>query len=82
MLDVPYREFARDPEVYVEINKGTLPLRPVEAVAVERGLSDDVWDLLLMCWEKQPDSRPTTGDVLYALENLVLQNCAITFGTS
>ena len=45
------------------ILEGNLPSRP-GALATERGLSDELWQLLLKCWSDQPELRPSASGVV------------------
>ncbi|EJD04732.1 kinase-like protein [Fomitiporia mediterranea MF3/22] len=67
-LDMPYPELKNSAQVIVEVHKGVLPSRPTGEDAVRRGLNDNLWALLLKCWEKNPSGRPSANDVLKELE--------------
>jgi hypothetical protein len=49
---------------------GKRPRRPLHDMCRIRGLSDDLWDLIEICWADRPSDRPTAGQImdrLYAL---------------
>ena len=48
-----------------------LPIRPLEATALWRGLSDKIWNLLLRCWARDPKERPHVTGVLTELRRLL-----------
>ncbi|EJD04727.1 kinase-like protein [Fomitiporia mediterranea MF3/22] len=68
MLDVPYPELKSSAQVIVEVHKGGLPLRPTGEEVLRRGLSDDLWTLMMSCWEKSPGDRPSASAVLRELK--------------
>ncbi|KAF9648576.1 kinase-like protein [Thelephora ganbajun] len=45
-----------------KIVDGERPPRPQEAQGL--GLTDSVWDMILRCWRKDPDHRPTMTEVV------------------
>ncbi|KAI0050015.1 ras GEF, partial [Auriscalpium vulgare] len=57
----PYAKFARDMAVAVRIASGDLPERPDPAIA--HGLSDAMWELMLRCWQRMPEARPTMPEI-------------------
>ncbi|KDN40401.1 hypothetical protein RSAG8_08164, partial [Rhizoctonia solani AG-8 WAC10335] len=66
--DVPYSDYRADYSVIMTVAQGTLPTRPI------RQLPDDqqgnlVWRLLLKCWSRNLDERPSAGQVVEALES-------------
>lgn len=54
----PFNDINGDMTVIIALSKWQLPPRP-GSLASSRGLTDDLWALLLKCWNKDPKSRPT-----------------------
>lgn len=48
---------------------GERPERPTGSL--ELGLTDDVWDMIRACWEKQPQRRPLISEVVKILVKAV-----------
>lgn len=48
--------------------KGTRPRRHVGPTFVERGLTDDVWNLIECCWQQNWKQRPEIAEVLKRLK--------------
>ena len=49
------------------IDKGLPPDRPSDERVRERGLDDEMWALLLLCWSLEPEKRPSIGELLERL---------------
>ncbi|KAG6918046.1 hypothetical protein DXG01_016702 [Tephrocybe rancida] len=56
--------------VLQKIMKGHIPPRPLHEVALERGLTDTVWQLMEECWSYNPDRRPTAAQILQRLPHV------------
>ncbi|EIN03835.1 TKL/TKL-ccin protein kinase [Punctularia strigosozonata HHB-11173 SS5] len=63
----PYSTIKRDTEVIIKKHHGMKPVRPTDDKTVSRGLDDNLWELLLWCWESPPAKRPTISQVLERL---------------
>ena len=50
--------------------KGGLPDRPQGMQG--RWFTDDVWEMLVRCWQRQPSDRPGLDAVLLCLQNAAL----------
>jgi len=50
--------------VPVVVNQGRRPLRPSHDICLRRGLDNDMWNLMEACWQMEPSSRPTAGEVV------------------
>lgn len=50
--------------------RGEDPPRPTDVECGGITLSDDMWDLIIKCWDKNPAHRPGMADVLLALGHL------------
>ncbi|KAL4076003.1 kinase-like domain-containing protein [Scleroderma yunnanense] len=53
-------------QVVLKVADGAMPPRPLDDLAVDRGLDDRLWELLLRCWD-EPEKRPTMAEVLTLL---------------
>ncbi|KAJ7937244.1 kinase-like domain-containing protein [Mycena leptocephala] len=60
----PYNNIKHTTEVVIRSAKGEQPPRPTDHKALKRGLNDDVWMLLGLCWVTEPTQRPTIQQVL------------------
>ena len=65
----PYSEIAQDITVVICLTKGQLPSRP-SLPAISRGLMDGLWTLMLNCWNKKPESRPSTTSIKIDIKRL------------
>ncbi|KAF8974773.1 kinase-like domain-containing protein [Flammula alnicola] len=55
----PYRNIKHHFEAGHKASQGIHPDRPTEIGIVKRGLSDDLWRLLVSAWSLEPSRRPT-----------------------
>jgi hypothetical protein len=60
----PYNNIKHTTEVVIRSAKGEKPLRPTEDKVIQRGLDDDMWALLCLCWAIEPSQRPSIQQVL------------------
>lgn len=65
----PFAYLPRDLMVIRELDQGRLPERPGPEVT-QRGLDNDLWNLLRKCWNKKPDSRPSMTTVRMKLADI------------
>ena len=85
--DVPYPNCRADYSVIMTVAQGMLPTRPMDV------LKDDqrgnlVWQLLLKCWSRNVEDRPSAGLVvetvscsaLCGISHLLIAFCS-TFGS-
>ncbi|KAK1229311.1 hypothetical protein PQX77_007629 [Marasmius sp. AFHP31] len=56
----PFAELRNDMAVMLAVHQGGCPSRPQEVLE----LSDAMWALMIGCWNKTPESRPTASQVL------------------
>lgn len=54
----PYSDIAQDVTVAIALSKIQLPPRPGHP-AISRGLTGDLWSLMMKCWNKNPEFRPS-----------------------
>ena len=59
----PYAHRKKDTDVVQELIKYRLPPRPQGEEVLSRGLTDDLWLLMLSCWHLNPERRPTMGHI-------------------
>ncbi|KAL5641749.1 hypothetical protein ACGC1H_002011 [Rhizoctonia solani] len=64
--EVPYPDCRQDFTVFVKVQNGTLPARPLDRLKNDEQ-GDVVWQLLLHCWSRDPSERPSSGRVFNAL---------------
>ncbi|EUC56394.1 tyrosine kinase family catalytic domain protein [Rhizoctonia solani AG-3 Rhs1AP] len=63
---VPYPECQKDFHVMKKVDRGTLPARPTEHLGADQQ-GDAVWELMLSCWSRTLDERPSAGRVVEIL---------------
>ncbi|KAF8633760.1 hypothetical protein AX15_001266 [Amanita polypyramis BW_CC] len=63
----PYAEIGRASRVVRIVRNGGEPNRPSDVRAEERGLDDNMWDLLCTCWSFDPKDRPSIDELLAKL---------------
>ncbi|KIM92438.1 hypothetical protein PILCRDRAFT_762509 [Piloderma croceum F 1598] len=62
----PFKDI-RDGAVILKVIQGERPQRPTPEMS--RPMSDELWDLVNLCWKHNPDGRPKMNDVKYALKD-------------
>jgi hypothetical protein len=67
----PFKNRERDIQVALDLQFGKLPERPKEP-AVSRGLSDSLWIVMLQCWNKNPEMRPSMTRIKEMFKSLLL----------
>ncbi|KDQ49539.1 hypothetical protein JAAARDRAFT_42767 [Jaapia argillacea MUCL 33604] len=65
----PFCEFRIDVKVVLAIVSGAKPSRPCNT---KQGFSDQLWDLMELCWTFDPRGRPLIKDVLELLTTISL----------
>ncbi|TDL23524.1 kinase-like protein [Rickenella mellea] len=66
----PFEDLVQDGSVIIAVLKGDRPARPGE-VATQRGLDNQVWQLIENCWMHEPLDRPDMAAVLSQLSELI-----------
>jgi len=66
-LDIPFSDLKGYPQVILTLHGGGRPTRPGDA-ASKRGLTDDIWMLMMYCWAQAPFDRPSAMQALPFLE--------------
>jgi hypothetical protein len=59
--DMPYSNIKSNTHVFVKVVDGVQPSQPEELKNTERG--NQIWNLLLSCWSREPASRPSAQQV-------------------
>ncbi|KAJ3573614.1 hypothetical protein NP233_g2321 [Leucocoprinus birnbaumii] len=70
---IPFSEFDRDAQVVAALqsDKHFLPRRPpIPGRDSCEAICDPCWDLIMLCWERNPDNRPTCDELLQACAHL------------
>ena len=62
----PYSDKKNDRDLIKVLSTQPLekPERPTSSEVIERGLDEKLWSLLLLCWDQDPEKRPSIKDVL------------------
>ncbi|KAJ6516091.1 kinase-like domain-containing protein [Mycena sanguinolenta] len=60
----PYNNIKHTTEVVIRSAKGEHPPKPTDPKVMRRGLDDNMWKLLSLCWVTEPNKRPTIQQVL------------------
>ena len=64
----PYSYIKHTAEVIIKASKGTRPRRPTEPRIIARGLDDNLWNLMTLCWDINWSTRPTIDQALARLQ--------------
>ncbi|KAH7338145.1 kinase-like domain-containing protein [Rhizoctonia solani] len=65
--EVPYYPQCRkDFQVMSKLQQGVLPTRPTEQLK-DDAYGNRIWELLVKCWNREPDNRPTAMEVFESL---------------
>lgn len=59
----PYYYRPRDANVIADLVSRRLPDRPTEEAVIERGMSNQLWNLMLHCWNWEPLERPPIATI-------------------
>lgn len=65
----PYAHRRRDAEVIADLLSMRLPPLPIEQVVQTRGLSDDLWKMMLSCWNFDPRKRPDMKSIRTTMQS-------------
>ena len=60
---VPFHKIARDITVMKKVIEGSRPPRPADTSL----LSDETWKVIEMCWNQEPQDRPSAESVIEQL---------------
>ncbi|KAF7974062.1 hypothetical protein HWV62_13469 [Athelia sp. TMB] len=56
--------------VIIAVSQGKRPERPMQSIARDRGLTDQIWEIIVTCWNQNPDKRLTAAEVVQRLRTL------------
>jgi hypothetical protein len=69
--EVPYHERKRNGEVIATLTEKKHPARPPKENELNsRWITDEVWKLLVKCWNPEPRKRPPMRDVGEAMKEI------------
>jgi serine/threonine protein kinase len=68
--NVPFYRIRNLWTVRDKVKKGQRPIRPSDELSKVRGLTDEVWDLVEICWSSDPTQRLTAADIVVRLRAL------------
>ena len=60
---IPFHRIVRDSTVMKKVLEGSRPLRPADTSL----LSDEIWKVIEMCWNQEPQDRPSAKSVIKQL---------------
>ncbi|CAE6414014.1 unnamed protein product [Rhizoctonia solani] len=63
---IPYPECTWDFNVMMKVSQGILPTRPASHIQDDQ-YGNQLWDLLVSCWGRNPDARPSAGQTANSL---------------
>ncbi|KLO11007.1 kinase-like protein [Schizopora paradoxa] len=66
----PFQDVRKSRKISNLVMNGGRPQRPKEQAAIDRGLDDDLWDLLSRCWAQEPSDRPDIFEVNKELDEM------------
>ncbi|KAJ1302484.1 hypothetical protein OPQ81_002802 [Rhizoctonia solani] len=66
---VPYAHCRWDFNVMMMVEKGIYPTRPMDQLNDQRG--DQIWNLLVRCWDRDPVIRPSAKQVVESLALII-----------
>lgn len=66
----PFKDVRKSRKISNLVMNGGRPQRPKEQAAIDRGLDDDLWDLLSRCWAQEPSDRPDIFEVNKELDEM------------
>lgn len=64
---MPYIDISKSIRVIYKKLNGEVPERPQDKRAAARGLDDNMWQLLRLCWSKNPNHRASISDLIRRL---------------
>ncbi|KAF8593330.1 kinase-like protein [Ceratobasidium sp. AG-I] len=67
---IPYSEYGHDMGVYRAIDRRNAPIRPKELFENSQQ-EDEIWVILLQCWDHDAAARPSASHVLNSFQNAV-----------
>ena len=65
----PFSHIRRAYDVMAGVTRGERPQRPMEAEVIKLGLDDRLWSLLVRCWDRDPQKRPSAQELVNELSS-------------
>jgi len=65
----PFSDIWQPTHVAQKVVRGDFPERPRDDDIIARGLDDNMWGLMIKCWDMNPSLRPTAADILSRLQS-------------
>lgn len=72
--NVPFSHISNEAYIPLVIRDGSLPTRPETNISMG-GLSDEMWNLMNQCWQRDPESRPSMSEIREAIQDMNLRIC-------
>jgi hypothetical protein len=66
----PFLDFSNDFQVMFAVMQGQRPSRPTHELSHTRGFNDEIWHVIEVCWDQDPDKRPTASKVVESIRGL------------
>lgn len=66
----PFQNIRKSRKLSNLVMSGARPRRPSEQAAIDRGLNNNLWDLLSRCWAHEPSGRPDIFQVNKELDEM------------
>ncbi|CUA78464.1 putative WD repeat-containing protein alr3466 [Nostoc sp, PCC 7120] [Rhizoctonia solani] len=70
---VPYPDCRQDFTILLNVQKGTLPTRPLDRLT-DGEKNNMMWQLMLDCWNREPGERPSSGQVVDVLVSRICKD--------
>jgi len=67
--DIPFSYISPDLRVAMMVINRTLPKRPSNQDTIDRGLGENMWELMKNCWDIEPARRPSAKDIAARLQD-------------
>ena len=66
----PFPDISSDFQVMFAVKQGKRPSRPLHEMSRIRGLNDEIWNIIEVCWTQDPGARPPATNVVEYLRNM------------
>lgn len=64
---LPFHDLRTDAPVIFAVLAGKRPTYPSHDLGRVRGLDEEIWKLIELCWAEKPEERPTAGQIIERL---------------
>ena len=65
---IPFAEHNSDMAIIKALMRNQRPRRPEPVAGQEDPITNYLWDLMMRCWSREPEGRPTMQELIEALE--------------